>query len=85
MREVLDVLEHLEALPLATATAQGESQPAAPPSPPGHTSQSMMTGSSSMQDPGQRIDLRDLEFCKDEKGKNISLGMGKFGQVTHQP
>ena len=79
MQKVLQLLED------ATATMQRELQPAAPPSPPGGSSQSTMTGGSSMQAPAGRIDLEDLEICKNEQGRDVILGRGGYGQVTHRP
>ena len=44
-----------------------------------------MTSSSSMQAPAWKKDRKDLEFCVDKHGRNITLGMGAFGQVTYRP
>ena len=80
---MLEVLQRLHPLPSAMTTKQwGPLQLAAPPLSSGRSSQGKMMSSSSMQAP--KIDPKDLEFCKDKKGKNITLGMGAFGQVTHR-
>ena len=81
-----EVLRRLEALPLPIATVQGGAGPAAPALSPGHISLGDMTSSSSLkQDAAWKIDLKDLEFCKDMHGNDICLGMGPYGQVTYRP
>ena len=66
------------------ATMRGTSRPAASAPPLEHGSQCIVT-SSSMQALASKIDLKDLEFCKDRMGNVVTLGEGGFGQVIYRP